>query len=182
MKVGGARTGSIGRAAACLTASAPYGVLFVYAGRHLTGRGLAPTVLSACQLSAATVLSGLALPIGWHPPELRADALGSIAVLGVLGTGIAYILNYRLLADDGPTVASIVTYLIPVIAVLFGVAVLGESLSSRVLVGMVVVLAGVGLVRRGATSPSAPVAGTAESGGAVADSSARPCGNDRPPN
>jgi hypothetical protein len=68
-----------------------YGVLFVYGGRHLTGRGLAPTVLSAGQLRAATVLPGFALPIGWHPPELRADALGSIAVLGVLGTGIAYI-------------------------------------------------------------------------------------------
>ncbi|HEV7827781.1 MAG TPA: hypothetical protein VGP04_02810 [Pseudonocardiaceae bacterium] len=125
--------GSADGAAACLTASALYGVLFVYAGRHLTGRGLAPTVLSAGQLSAATVLSGLALPIGWHPPELRADALGSIVVLGVLGTGLAY------------------------------VAVLGESLSPRVRVGMVVVLAGVGLARRGVTSPPALVSGTAES-------------------
>lgn len=104
-------------------------------------------------------------------------------MLGVLGTGIAYILNYRLLADDGSTVASTVTYLIPVVVVLFGVAVLGEPLSPRVLVGMVVVLAGVGLARRGAASPPAPVAGTAESGGAgVPDSSARPCGIDRPPN
>jgi drug/metabolite transporter (DMT)-like permease len=104
-------------------------------------------------------------------------------VLGVLGTGIAYILNYRLLADDGPTVASTVTYLIPVVAVLFGVAVLGESLSLRALVGMIVVLAGVGLARRGATSPPAPVAGTAEAGGAVvADSSAASCEIDRPPN
>jgi drug/metabolite transporter (DMT)-like permease len=174
--------GSIGGAAACFIASALYGVLFVYAGRHLTGRGLAPTVLSAGQLSAATVLSGFALPIGWHPPELRADALGSIAVLGVLGTGIAYILNYRLLADDGPTVASTVTYLIPVVAVLFGVTALGESLSPRVLVGMVVVLAGVGLARRGVAVPPTPVAGTAESGGAVvADSFAQPCETDRPP-
>jgi len=148
--------GSVSGAAACLTASALYGVLFVYAGRYLTGRGLDPTVLSAGQLSAAAVLSACALPIGWRVPELRLDALGSVIVLGVLGTGIAYILNYRLITDDGPTVASTVTYLIPVVAVLFGVAVLGESLSLRVLAGMIVVLAGVGLVRR--TRSPVPVA------------------------
>lgn len=149
--------GSVGGAAACLIASSLYGVLFVYAGRYLTGRGLVPTVLSAGQLTVATVLSGLALPIGWHTPHVRADALVSIAVLGVLGTGIAYILNYRLIIDDGPTVASTVTYLIPVVAVLFGVALLGESLSLRVLVGMVVVLTGVGLARHAALPP-VPVA------------------------
>lgn len=53
----------------------------------------------------------------------------------------------RLITDDGPTVASTVTYLIPAVAVLFGIAVLGESLSLRALVGMAVVLVGVGLVR-----------------------------------
>jgi drug/metabolite transporter (DMT)-like permease len=68
-------------------------------------------------------------------------------------TGVAYVLNYRLITDDGATVASTVTYLIPVVAVLFGVAVLGESLSLRVLVGMAVVLAGVGLVRRSTGRP-----------------------------
>jgi drug/metabolite transporter (DMT)-like permease len=109
---------------------------------------LDPTVLSAGQLSAAAVLSACALPIGWRIPDLRMDALGSVIVLGALGTGIAYILNYRLITDDGATVASTVTYLIPVVAVLFGMVALGESLSLRVLSGMLVVLAGVGLVRR----------------------------------
>ncbi|MGH3781555.1 MAG: DMT family transporter, partial [Pseudonocardiaceae bacterium] len=146
-------TGTVSGAAACLTAAALYGVLFVYVGRFLTGRDLAPTVLSAGQLTAATVLSALALPVGWHAPHLRPDAVGSVAVLGLLGTGIAYILNYRLITDDGPTVASTVTYLIPVVALLFGVAVLGESLNLRVLAGMAVVLAGVGLVRRSAGRP-----------------------------
>jgi len=150
--------GSLGGAAACLIASAPYGVLFVYAGRFLTGRDLAPTVLSVGQLTAATVLSALALPVGWHAPHWRPDAIGSVAVLGLLGTGVAYILNYRLITDDGPTVASTVTYLIPVVAVLFGVAVLGESLSIRVLAGMAVVLAGVGLVRRSAGRSPDPAA------------------------
>lgn len=139
--------GSVSGAVACLTAAALYGVLFVYAGRFLTGRDLPPTVLSAGQLTAATVVSALALPIGWAAPHVRADALSSVAVLGVLGTGFAYILNYRLLTDDGPTMASTVTYLIPVVAVLLGAVVLDEFLSLRALAGMVVVLAGVGLVR-----------------------------------
>ncbi|MGH3782290.1 MAG: DMT family transporter, partial [Pseudonocardiaceae bacterium] len=103
-------TGTASGAAACLTAAALYGVLFVYVGRYLTGRDLAPTVLSTGQLTAATVLSALALPVGWHAPHLRPDAVGSVAVLGLLGTGVAYILNYRLITDDGPTVASTVTY------------------------------------------------------------------------
>lgn len=162
--------GSLGGASACVTASALYGVLFVYAGRFLTGRDLAPTVLSAGQLTAATVLSALALPVGWHAPHWRPDAVGSVAVLGLLGTGIAYILNYRLITDDGPTVASTVTYLIPVVAVLFGVAVLGESLSIRVLAGMAVVLAGVGLVRRSAgRSPDPAAALPGPVGAAVRD-------------
>ncbi|MFL6078025.1 MAG: DMT family transporter [Mycobacteriales bacterium] len=141
------RGGCLGGALAVLGASASYGVLFVYAGRHLAGRGLSPLVLSAGQLTAATVLSAAALPVGWQAPHWRADAAGSLAVLGLLGTGIAYLLNYRLITDDGPTLASTVTYLIPVMAVLFGAAVLGESLNGRELAGMVVVLAGVGLVR-----------------------------------
>ncbi|MGH3787657.1 MAG: DMT family transporter [Pseudonocardiaceae bacterium] len=159
--------GSMAGAAACLTASALYGVLFVYASRFLAGRGLAPTVLSAGQLTAAAILSALVLPVGWHAPDLRADALGSVVVLGVLGTGIAYILSYRLITDDGPTVASTVTYLIPVVAVLFGAAALGESLSLRVLAGMIVVLAGVGLVQRTAARPPIPAAAPARPVGAT---------------
>jgi drug/metabolite transporter (DMT)-like permease len=139
--------GSLGGALACLAASASYGLLFVYAGRYLAGRGLSPLVLSAGQLTAATVLSAAALPLGWRAPHWRADSAGALVVLGLLGTGIAYLLNYRLITDDGPTLASTVTYLIPVMAVLFGAAALGESLNARVLAGMVVVLAGVGLVR-----------------------------------
>ncbi len=157
-------TGTVSGAAACLTAAALYGVLFVYVGRFLTGRDLAPTVLSAGQLTVATVLSALALPVGWHAPHFRPDAVGSVAVLGLLGTGVAYILNYRLITDDGPTVASTVTYLIPVVAVLLGVAALGESLSGLGLAGMAVVLAGVGLVRRGTAPPAGPRRRTANAG------------------
>ncbi|HXT43457.1 MAG TPA: DMT family transporter [Pseudonocardiaceae bacterium] len=107
-------------------------------------------------LFAAGVLGVICRLRGLRMPREPVVWAHSVIVLGVFGTGIAYILNYRLIADDGPIVASTVTYLIPVVAILFGVAVLGESLNLRVLAGMVVVLAGVGLVRR--TRPPVPVA------------------------
>lgn len=167
-------TGTLSGAAACLTAAVLYGMLFVYVGRFLIGRDLAPTVLSAGQLTAATVLSAAALPVGWHAPHLRPDAVGSVAVLGLLGTGLAYILNYRLITDDGPTVASTVTYLIPVVAVLLGVAALGESLSLLGLAGMAVVLAGVGLVRRSARPPDLAAVAPNPAGAVVGDDGAAP--------
>jgi drug/metabolite transporter (DMT)-like permease len=72
----------------------------------------------------------------------------AVAVLGLLGTGYAFVLVNRLLVDEGATSTSTVTYLLPVIAVLLGAVTLGEALGPRVLVGMVVVLAGVMLAQR----------------------------------
>ena len=66
-------------------------------------------------------------------------------MLGVFSTGFAYVLNYRLIQDEGATAASTVTYLIPVIALVLGAIVLRERLTWDVLVGASVVLAGVAL-------------------------------------
>lgn len=134
---------------ACLAASASYGLGYVYMGRHLTGRSLSPLVLSAGQLIAASGLLALALPFGgtlggsWRP-----DAVAALLVLGLVGTGLAYVLNYRIIADDGPVLASTVTYLLPVVAVLAGLLVLGEPVTAPLVVGVAVVLLGVGLTRR----------------------------------
>jgi drug/metabolite transporter (DMT)-like permease len=134
---------------ACLAASASYGLGYVYMGRYLTGRGLSPLVLSAGQLIAASGLLALALPFGgtqggsWRP-----DATAALLVLGVVGTGLAYVLNYRIITDDGPLLASTVTYLLPVVAVLAGLVVLGEPVTAPLVLGVAVVLLGVGLTRR----------------------------------
>jgi drug/metabolite transporter (DMT)-like permease len=58
----------------------------------------------------------------------------------VFGTGIAYVLNYRIITDDGPTAASIVVYLLPVVAVILGMAVLGERPEVQAIAGMIIVL------------------------------------------
>ena len=89
---------------ACVGASASYGLSYVYMGRYLTNRGLPPLVLSAGQLIAATGLLVLATPFGGLvTPNWRPDAITALVLLGVIGTGVAYVINYRIITDDGPS-------------------------------------------------------------------------------
>jgi drug/metabolite transporter (DMT)-like permease len=78
-----------------------------------------------------------------------------LVILGVLGTGIAYVLNYQIIASEGATIAATVTYLLPVVAIVLGAAVLGESVTVADLAGIALVLAGVALTRRRATAQAA---------------------------
>jgi drug/metabolite transporter (DMT)-like permease len=137
----------------CLAASASYGVSYVYMGRFLANRGVPPLMLSASQLGAATVLLAFALPFaGLQPITWRTDALVSILIHGALCTGAAYVLNYRLISDEGPTAASVVTYLLPVVSITLGALFLRESVTVGMAIGTVLVLAGVFLAQRRKTS------------------------------
>jgi hypothetical protein len=101
----------------------------------------------------------LAPVVAREPVTLMANVVTSVVILGVLGTGVAYVLNYRLIADEGATAASTVTYLLP--AVLLGLAILAEPIGWNLAVGAVVILAGVALSERrigrsqGTISPTA---------------------------
>ncbi|WP_320069556.1 DMT family transporter [Micromonospora sp. RTGN7] len=146
--------------AACLAAAASYGVSYVYMGRFLAGRGISAITLAASQLAAGAVLVGLALPVeGFVTPSWRFDAVASLLVLGLLGTGAAYVLNYRLIEDEGPTAASTTTYLLPVVAVVLGALIVSEPVTWSTLAGTVAVLAGVGLAQR--RNPILPAGSTA---------------------
>ena len=68
-----------------------------------------------------------------------------ILVLGALGTGMAYILNYGLIREAGATAASTVGYLVPLFATVAGVLVLGEPLAWYEPVGAVIVILGVAI-------------------------------------
>jgi drug/metabolite transporter (DMT)-like permease len=142
-------------AVALLAAAASYGVGFVYMGRWLTGRGTAPIALSAAQLIAATGWSAVALPAA-GAPSTDLTGLAAVAVLGVFGTGVTFYLSYRLIADEGPTSAATVGYLLPVVSVALGAVVLDERLGLRVLAGMAVVLLAVALTRRVPTPVQPP--------------------------
>ncbi|MFE9134236.1 DMT family transporter [Streptomyces sp. NPDC007355] len=129
-----------------LGASASYAVAFAYMARHLTGRGTAPLALSAAQLLMATGLSTPALAVGGSATVTWTGIL-AVVVLGIFATGLTFHLNYRMIADEGPTAAATVGYLLPVVSVTLGALVLDEPLTARVMAGMAVVLVGVGLTR-----------------------------------
>lgn len=142
---------------ACLAAAASYGVSYVYIGHFLAKRELGVIRMAAGQLICATALSAALVPfLGWPTPQLESGPILAILVLGVLGTGLAYLLNYRIITDDGPTAASIVVYLLPVVSVLLGSLVLNEQLELHVLAGMAVVLLAAGLRRSNGQAASAP--------------------------
>ena len=132
-----------------LGASVSYAISYIYMDKFLARRGLSPIALSACQLMVAALLLALALPVsGARAPHASAGSLAGLAILGVVGTGIAYVLNYQIITSEGATVASTVTYLLPVVAIVLGVLVLGETVTAAALAGIALVLAGVALTRR----------------------------------
>ncbi|MFG2571747.1 DMT family transporter [Streptomyces sp. NPDC048481] len=150
-------------AAALLAAAASYAVAFAYMARHLTTRET-PLAMSAAQLLTATGLSTLALPAA-GPLHPDVTALLAVTALGVLGTGVTFYLNYRLITDEGPTAAATVGYLLPVVSVALGAALLDEHVGPRVLTGMTVVLLAVALTRTGGRAGSVR---TAAAGAAAA--------------
>lgn len=135
-------------ALAILGAAASYAVAFTYMGRTLVGKGTPTLSLSAGQLVAASGLTGLALPLGGLEPVGTGPVVVIAALaLGVLCTAITFHLTYRVINDEGATDAAVIGYLLPVVSVLLGAIVLGENLGLRVVLGMAVVLAGVGMTR-----------------------------------
>ncbi len=87
------------------------------------------------------------MAFGARAPHFTGESVAAIAVLGIIGTGIAYVLNYLIITGEGATIASTVTYLLPVVAIVLGVLVLGESIAAIVVAGVVLVLLGVALTR-----------------------------------
>jgi uncharacterized membrane protein len=121
----------------------------VYARRLLTNRDTEPLILSAAQLTVGACLVGTAIPwVGREQVTLSGTVVLSVVALGVLSTGIAYVLNYRLIQDEGPTAASMTNYLTPVVAVLLGVVFVDERLSWNLIVGTAMVLLGVWVAER----------------------------------
>jgi drug/metabolite transporter (DMT)-like permease len=128
-------------------ASASYGVAIIYSRNHL--RGLPKLVAPTTQLILATLYM---LPIAlivdrpWTLPPPPPAAWLSLLALGVLGSGLAFIVYYRLLESANPTYISMVTYVIPIFGVILGVLVLNEQLTWLTLAGFALILLGVMVV------------------------------------
>ena len=82
-------------------------------------------------------------------------ALVALVVLGLACTALAFVLMFGLIAEIGPSRASVITYVNPVVAVALGVAFLGEPITAAALAGLLLILAGSWLATRGAVPPVA---------------------------
>ena len=125
--------------------------------------GLQPVGVGAATMLASALI---AAPFGLASAPGSLPSLGSAAAvtaLGVVGTGLAFWIFYTLIAEVGPAKASLVAYMAPGFAVIYGVTLLGESFSAATAAGLVLIVGGSWLAaegriprRRAAVEASAP--------------------------
>jgi drug/metabolite transporter (DMT)-like permease len=117
--------------------------------------GLPGVGVSALSLSIAAVIylvPGLLLLPESPPP---ANAVWSVALLGLVCTALAFVLFYDLITEIGPSRATVITYLNPVVALILGVAILDEEPTLGMFIGFPLVLIGSVLATRGPKRPTA---------------------------
>ena len=141
--VGAQPHGKLLAALAVVAMALCYAIGTLFAGRYL--RGTPPLIVAL----ASTAVSTLAvLPVGvvqapaeaWH-----GKTIASVLVLGFVGTAIAYLLFFALIQRAGPNYATLVTYLVPPIALFYGSVFLGESFSPIDFGSLALILVGVAL-------------------------------------
>jgi len=128
---------------ACLGAALSYGFGGVYGRRF---RGMPPMKIAAGQLGASTLIVlplSLAFDRPWTLLPFTLSIWGAFCGIALLSTALAFILYFRLLATTGATNLSLVTFLLPVMALILGVCFLGETLNWNALAGLCVI--GLGL-------------------------------------
>jgi len=129
---------------ACIAAAVCYGCSGVY-GRRLRTMCIAPLVASTGMVTASTLLLipiALIVDRPWMLVPPSPAAWGAVLGLAMLSTVVAYFLYFRILATAGATNLMLVTFLIPVSAILLGVLVLGEQLEPQHVLGMALIGAG----------------------------------------
>jgi drug/metabolite transporter (DMT)-like permease len=130
---------------ACLGAALSYAFAGVF-GRRFARLGVVPLVTATGQVSASTVMLlpvALILEKPWTLQMPEPGVWGAVIGLALLSTALAYIIYFRILATAGATNIVLVTFLVPLSAILLGVTFLGEQLLSRHFAGMVFI--GLGL-------------------------------------
>jgi len=131
---------------ACLVAALSYAFAGVYGRRF---RGAPPMVTATGQVTASALLL---LPLAlladqpWQLAAPHLPAVMAVAGLAVLSTALAYGIYFRLLASAGATNILLVTFLIPVSAILLGALVLGERLSANHVAGLLLIGAGLAAI------------------------------------
>jgi drug/metabolite transporter (DMT)-like permease len=133
---------------ALIAAALSYAIGGVYARRFV--HGLRPMIPALFQVSFAMLMSGAAALAFERPLDevvaLPVEAWLSVTWLGLIGSGMAYLLFYRLLGHWGPTRTSLVAYLLPVWGIALGWLVLREQIHSGLVLGTALVIVGIAIV------------------------------------
>jgi drug/metabolite transporter (DMT)-like permease len=140
---------------ALIGAAASYAVGGVYARRNV--RGLRPMIPALFQVTFGLIMVGIPAIVLEGPIRLdiRPEAIFAVVWLGLLGSGAAYLVFFRLLGHWGATRTSLVAYLLPIWGILLGALVLAEPVDARLILGTALVIGGIALVnRRGSLLPS----------------------------
>lgn len=143
-------------AIAVLGAALSYGLGAMYAKNKFSGAGVPPLVIS---LFTCLVASVVVAPIAFATLPGSSPDLGEIAAvvsLGVVGTALAFVLYFSLIAETGAGRASLIGYMIPPVALVFGALLLDEEVTAAAIAGLVLILIGVGLaggLRAGSETP-----------------------------
>ena len=136
--------GELALVAACVS----YGIAGVYARRFITG--YRPMIPALFEIGTALVMIGVLAFLFEDPVQqvatISLDALFSVVWLGVLGSGLAFLVFFRLLNNWGATRTSLVAYVMPIWGIALGAAVLGEVIDVGRLTGTALVIAGIALV------------------------------------
>jgi drug/metabolite transporter (DMT)-like permease len=138
--------GNIWGQVAVIAAAISYAVAITFSRRYL--RGQPPVMQSFMTLLVADVLMWVATPMVESPIVLPGSPLlwFAVAWLGLLGSCLAYLLFFSLINAWGPTRASLVTYIFPVIGLILGITLLGEQVDWRLFVGTALVVGGIVVV------------------------------------
>jgi drug/metabolite transporter (DMT)-like permease len=137
--------------AACLLGTASYGLAFGYMRRFVTGHGYDAPTIAAVQVTLAAVMMLIPAPLILAVTSftLSPSILMAILILGIFGSGIAYIWNTTIVQKWGAAPASTVTYLSPLVGVVLGILVLSETVSWNQPVGGAITIVGI-LISQGA--------------------------------
>ncbi|MDH0356034.1 DMT family transporter [Morganella sp. GD04133] len=133
------------------------GISFVYAKKFLADKQIAPLALTTYQIGLALLILACITPFTGITAIAQDStaSLGLIIGLGLLGTGVAYLTYYYLILNLGAVVASSVTYIPPVVALLVGFLAANEQLGVTEILSMVLIMSGVFLLQRPSRRPEA---------------------------
>jgi drug/metabolite transporter (DMT)-like permease len=150
--IGGAALQSLGVHVAAQVAVVVAAISYAFSGifgRRFRTMGLAPVATATGQVTASSIMlvpAALLVDRPWTLPVPSPEAAASILALALVSTAFAYILFFRLLGSAGATNAGLVTFLVPVSAILFGTLLLHESLEPKHFAGMALIALGLLLI------------------------------------